>query len=166
MTDHKHATRPPLQNAGDQGPPLGIQMIGRLIQHQHVRRIQQQGRKAQPRLFAATQRPNPSRHVKIHQPDLHQSLGDPRLQTPVRRVEVLRRTATRQNSRKHRHRLRDHQRLCHRFCRVHRRDLRQPPHAPHMRDAPLGRIIQTDDKSQQRGFAYTVSAHQSGALPT
>ncbi|MNE51218.1 hypothetical protein D3C80_1458360 [compost metagenome] len=164
MADRQHPARPAPDDLGHQCPRLGVQMVGRLVQHDQIGRRQHQPRQPQPRLLAAAQAVRQPIQRQPAQPDLGQRLVQPRLQRPVRLGHVLDRALARQHPRQQGQRRRRAQGVGHGLAGLRLIGLGQPAHRSGARDRPLGGLGQTGDKAQQRGLAHAVAAHDGRAL--
>ncbi|MNI22210.1 hypothetical protein D3C73_757620 [compost metagenome] len=164
VADQHHPARPVGHDVGDHGAGLGVQMIGRLVQHQQVRRRQLQPRQPQARLFAAAQLRRMTIQRQIGQTDLDQSRLHPLFQRPVRLGHVVQRTFARQHAMQDGQRRSDTQRLGDRLIIARRLRLRQPANRSCACDHALSRFGQTSDKAQQRGLAHAVATHDGRAF--
>ena len=86
-----HAAPPARQQFGDRLPAIGIEIVGGLVQQQHVRRLDQQARQRHARPFAAAQRREPAIHRQRGQAGFDQRRLDPAFQRPVGLGGVLER---------------------------------------------------------------------------
>ena len=58
MRDHHQGAGPTVQHVLDRSQGVGVQVVGRLVQQQHVRSLEQQPQELQPAAFAAGQLPD------------------------------------------------------------------------------------------------------------
>ena len=90
MADHQGAAAPAFQQGADGVAAIGVEVVGRLVQHQHVRRVDQQPGQGQAGGLAAAQRAERPAQVEIGgQAQLGQRRGRPLLHRPVGGGEVL-----------------------------------------------------------------------------
>lgn len=164
MADHDRSALPPLQHAGDDGPALPVKVVGGFVQHQHVRRVQQQGGQPEPRLLAPAQRPGGSGRIKAGQTDPGQRRRDAVFQGPVRLGQIVGRPFAGQHARE------DRQAVAHAKSVRHGSTLRRPDDlfqksdpAP-AQDGPVGRLGQAGYQPQQGGLAHAVAADHAGAF--
>uniref|UniRef100_A0A0N4Z8C8 LigA n=1 Tax=Parastrongyloides trichosuri TaxID=131310 RepID=A0A0N4Z8C8_PARTI len=139
-------------------------MIGRLVQHQQVRRRQFQPRQPQARLLSAAQVRRAPVQRQVSQTDLGQSCLHPLFQRPVRLGHVVQRTVARQHAMQNRQTPGDAQRIGDGLAVGRGRGLRQPADGSDARDRALGGLSQTGDQAQQRGLAHAVSSHDGRAF--
>jgi hypothetical protein len=77
------------EQVGDGRPPIGVEIVRRLVHQQNVGLLQQHGGKPQPGPFAATERRYRAARIEAGQTDLRQRLVDSRFQRPVGQPGVL-----------------------------------------------------------------------------
>ena len=83
VADHHHAAAPAGQHPGHDRLGLDVEIVGRLVQQQHVGTRDQQPRQACPRRLAARQRRRRSLRIEPCQTDIGQRLVQSRRQVPV-----------------------------------------------------------------------------------
>ena len=83
VAGHHHAASPAPEQFGDRLPAIGIEVVGGLVQQQHVRRLDQQARQRHARPFAAAQRSEPAIPWQSGQAGFDECRVEPGFQRPV-----------------------------------------------------------------------------------
>ncbi len=81
MGDHQQGARPRVEQVLHRRQHVGVDVVGRLVEDQHVRLGQQHQQQLQPPLLAAGQLPHPRRQVRAGEPEPLQQLRRGQLAT-------------------------------------------------------------------------------------
>ena len=163
MADDDQTARPVRQHLMHGGAPLGVQIVGRLIHQQDVRRRNPGPRQRQPGALPARQSRKGA--LQRHAAQAHTIKGrlDPRLERPVRRVKISGVALPGGNPLKTGQRLADPEAVGEIAVGVRTR-LFQPAQASVNTDSPRSGRDEAGQRLEERGLARPVRADNAGRL--